>query len=497
MLKEIFKSKQVSLLFLCLFLVYGFHFVIRVFATQNFGDSDGVEALMLDTLQIGYSSSGGPLYTWLLHFVVVVVGFNVASFLLLKYFLVVLINYTFYSIYLVFSANKKWAVLASLSLGSCYFMIWRLHEVMTQRLLTVCLGMLIVFYYFHSMRSRVGYLQSVILGVLVGLGLLTEVYILVVISALILMSFFQGNKWLGSKISLALIVGLVISMPFYSWLISTDQVWQYFLGSPKFALNDYDYKSTFRSAILHPLYVISPAVMLFAPFMLSKKVVPTTTDVSCLDDRLLKRFLLLSYGLWIVLFGVISPYKNNEVQAALPVFLPCLILLFLSLETRVVSTFKIVLILCLFPIVSIFFRVGNLLVHEPFCKNCRWAIPYEGLASSIEDCVRADQKLTVYSHSADILANVKRYQSRNTYIQMSQSEVNPELSSAGYYLLIDDMVGGHRLDDKSSSDQMLVAINWKQPYLNFFGGRERVSNWQITFGSKVDASCVKNINQPY
>lgn len=496
MIKEIFKSKQVSLLILCLFLVYGFHFIIRVFATQNFGDSDGVEALMLDTLKIGYSSSGGPLYTWLLHFVVAGIGFNVASFLLLKYLLVALIYYIFYSLYLVFSSNKKWALVASLSLGSCYFMIWRLHEVMTQRLLTVFLGVLIVFYYFHCMRAKIGYLQSAILGLFIGLGLLTEVYVYVVIAALVLVSFFQGNEWSGVKVIFAILVGALISMPFYSWLITTDQFWQYILGAREFATVDYDYKVALHSAVLHPLYVISPAVMLYVPFLLSKKTVPAATDASCLHDGLLKRYLLLCYGLWIILFVFVSPLKNNEVQAALPVFLPCLILLFLSLENRAVSMVKLILVLCLFPIVSIVFRVGNLLVHEPFCRNCRWAIPYEGLANTIEDCVRPDQKLTVYSHSADILANLKRYHGKNIYIQLSQSEINPEVSSDGHYLIIED-IAVHRMDSVSDSNQKSVVIKWKQPYLNFFDGRVRYSTWQIEFGQKVDRACVKDINQPF
>lgn len=494
MVKNFFKSKKVSLLMLCVLLVYGFHFLLRVFASDNFGDSDAYEALMLDTLEFGYAASGGPLYTWILHFIVGIFGFNVASFLFFKYSMVIAIYYLCYLIYLFFSSSKRWGVVASLSIGSCYFMIWRLHEVMTQRLLTTLIGMLILFYYFYCSKSKIGFFQSVSMGILIGFGLLTECYILVVIFSLLLTSVFSDTEWSGGKFTVALIVGTLVSMPFYAWLVATGQFWQFFLGDGQFGSYQHNYLSYLRSAILHPLYVVSPALILLAPFFYARKI-PNKSESALLADVHLINYFLWCYAVWLLFFGLFFPLKNNEVQAALPVFLPVLIILFLKLESRAVNLKKLIFILCIFPIISIIFRIGNLLILEPFCRNCRWAVPYDGLAKSIENCIYQNDNLIVLSNNADILSNLKRYHNKRIYTLIDKYESVLKFDVNGNYLFIDDISNGSNFDVELRRNSSIVEISWKQPYLNFSRKFDRVSKWHISSGKKVDLSCVNSINE--
>ena len=494
MVKDFFKSQKLASLMLYVLLVYGFHFLLRVFAFDNFGDSDGYEALILDTLEFGYVASGGPLYTWILHFIVGIFGFNVASFLIFKYLMVIAIYYLCYLIYLFFSSSKKWAVVASLSIGSCYFMIWRLHEVMTQRLLTTLIGMLILFCYFYCAKSKIGFFQSVSMGILIGFGLLTECYILVVIFSLLFTSIFYDGEWSGGKFTVALIVGGLVSMPFYAWLVATGQFWQFFLGAGQFVSLQDNYLSYFRSAILHPLYVVSPALILFAPFFYAKKI-PDNSDSALLTHAHLINYFLWCYAIWVLFFGLFFPLKNNEVQAALPVFLPVLIILFLELESRAVNLKILFFILCIFPIISIIFRAGNLLILDPFCRNCRWAVPYDGLAKSIENCIHRNDKLIVYSHNVDILSNLKRYHNKRIYSIIDKYESVQKFDVDGNYLFIEDISSGSNFDIELRRNSSIIEISWKQPYLNFSRMFDRVSKWRIISGEKVDISCVNSINE--
>lgn len=496
MIKEYLKTNKISSLLILVLLVYGFHFIIRVFSFENFGDSDGREALILDALRVGYTSNGGPLYTWLMHFMVAIFGFNVASFLLLKYALVASIYLLFYYIYGLFSRSKQWAFIASLSLGSCYFMIWRLHEVMTQRLLTTSIGLAIVFCYFYFYKSRIGFWESLLLGVLVGLGLLTESYIVIIVGALFITTMFYGGSWRSVGAITVLISALICASPFYNWLIVSDQFFAFFIGVHDLDMYEASVWSALRSAVLHPLYVISPALFLFSPFLLSKSWGQSSSNGSLLDRGVFVKYLLCAYGLWLCFYGFLFPSRNSEVQTALSVFLPVLILLFLELETRIQKTFKVFVILSIFPIVSIFFRVGNLLILEPFCRNCRWAIPYEGLANSIGDCASNTGQLNIYSRNVDILANLKRYHPNFIYKQIENPEFVQVNEVGGNYLLIEDFVEASHANIRPKANQAFVEVNWKQPYLGASNRSQRISKWYVTAGSNVDPYCVKFRNIP-
>lgn len=478
-------------------IVYGFHFLIRVLVSQNFGDSDGYEALILDNLKFGYTSNGGPLYTWMLHFIVSFLGLNIVSFLIFKYAAIFSIYYFYYLIYLTFSPSKKWAILSSLSLGSCYFIIWRLHEVMTQRLLTTSVSMLIVYYYFSCARSNIRYINSIILGVFFGLGLLTEIYILIVISSLLIMSLFKCGNWSGKKIALSLIVGLLISMPYYSWLFFANQFWQYFAGGSQSVLYEHSYLLALRAALLHPLYVISPAIFLFGALLFSSKNYQYKHEVFLLSDIFLIRYVVVCCCLWVSFFGLLFPSRNNEVQAALPVFLPVLILVFVKLESRIIKLGKIIIILCILPVVSIFFRVGNLLIYEPFCRNCRWGIPYEGLAESLSDCVKKYDKLIIYSSNVDVLSNLKRFHAKTIYKHFENLEPVNSFGLNDHYLFIEDASGDANLDMELKRNQLLVAVGWKQPYLNFSTSYIRTSRWRISYSPNFDSSCFRSSEMPF
>jgi hypothetical protein len=311
------------------------------------------------------------------------------------------------------------------------------------------------------------------------------------------MSLFECGNWSGKKIALSLIVGLLISLPYFSWLFLMDQFWQYFAGGSQSVLYEHSYLLALRAALLHPLYVISPAIFLFGALLFSSKNYQYKHEVFLLSDIFLIRYFVLCYCLWASFFGLLFPSRNNEVQAALPVFLPVLIIVFIKLESRLVKLCKIIIFLCILPIVSIFFRVGNLLIYEPFCRNCRWGIPYEGLAESLSDCFKKYDKLIIYSSNVDILSNLKRFHTKTIYKHFENLEPVNSLGLSDHYLFIEDASDDINLEMELKRNQLLVAVGWKQPYLNFSTTYNRTSRWRISYSPNFDSSCFRSSELPF
>ena len=502
MIQKILQSEKNTLL-VSLLLVYGFHFLIRIFAAQNFGDSDGYQALASSFLKVGYQPGSGPFYTWLLYFVVNLLGYSVASFLVLKYALIFCIYFLFYFLYLVFSSNKRWALWASLSLGSCYFLMWRVHEVMTDKLLTTCLSLMIILYYFSYRRMGNSSWRVWGLGALFGAGFLTEMYIFFVVSSIALIGLRRDSGWRKIEIFQALFIGAVISIPFYFWLFEVGHFSSFVIGINSYDRNIDAYWRDLKLAVLHPVYVLSPALLIFLPFFLFKKREEIAADANLSDVGEFVNFLGLCCLSWILFFGFLFPAKNNEVLSALPVFLPALVLVILKLEDRDIGSLKMILILSILPVVAIFFRFGNLLVHEPFCRNCRWAIPYDKLAMEIKDCISPNTDFTIYSKNVNLLANLKRHYPNVNYIIENDWDAKLHTPSSGHHLYLNDetLLKAGVMTEASSmavlNNQKLLVIKWAEPYFRYSKYPDRLSSWHLTLGPSVDPACVNSkISKP-
>lgn len=486
MFKKLVGAEMLRLLFL-VFAIYAFHYCLRVWSSSNLGDSDAAQAISLDILRIGYDGGVGPLYTWLLYFSVHLFGYSVSSFLLVKYIVVIFIYLVFYYSYLVFSSDRLHAFLASFSLGSLYFLMWRLHEVMTDRLLTTLITSVCFYLFFSKKKKNSDWLSVVAFGFFIGLGLLTEVYFLIQILAFVFLVAFATSGWTLREITLSVFFGVALSFPFWNWLFLTGEVSQFLLGV-KIWQADYSWGwNAIRTAVLHPLYVLSPAVLVLLPLALGRKKIDSA-DAGVRNLKTLCQYLFICLLIWVFVFGFLAPAKNTEAHTAMSIFLPLLILIFVRLETIGRSVKALFLVLCVFPVVAIFFRVGNLLIEEPFCKNCRWSIPYKELAAEVRNHYVLEGSPWLCSTDVDLVANLKihlpnlKYSSglcgdSDAYIQI---ENESQLDHAQF-----DSMTCH-----VSGQSVLMKIQWAQPHwpLNR-EKRERYSFWRLTSNLKRKINC--------
>lgn len=490
--QKLLKSEK-SLLLVGVLFVYGFHFLIRVLSHQNFGDSDANDALLTTSLRWAYQADAGPLYSWLLYAAMLVFGYSVTSFLLIKYTCVVFIYWVIFKFYLIFRANKKFALLAAFSVGSCYFMMWRLHEVMTYRLLTTLIFVTLSYAYF-AMRGMRALVRVGVLGVLLGLGFLTEIYVLVALIAMVVLSFDRRVGWAAYEVLLAALLGLVIAFPFFEWLYDGGLLAQYIgWGGSLGSWNE------LRRAILYPFYILSPTILLLIPFLFrlgdgfraswTRGITHTNSN-----ENFLGKYLLTCYVAWVVLFGLFLPSAMAAPQSALPIFLPVLIVLFQRLEAAKINALWIAIALSLLPVTAAYFRVGNLLILDSFCTNCRWAIPYGKLATAIEECTTGAQRITIQSHSADTLANLKQFIPAANFVLL-QGVVTPVVGNeTANDITIEDAKSESGVEDerkRSLSERTThLKIKWQQPYLSMHA-RERFSYWDVTLGAAINQACLR------
>lgn len=491
-IQKLLKSEKILLL-VGVLLVYGFHLLIRVLSHQNFGDSDANDALLTTSLRWVYQADAGPLYYWLLYAAMLVFGYSVTSFLLIKYICVVFIYWVIFKFYLIFRASKKFALLAAFSVGSCYFMMWRLHEVMTYRLLTTLMFVTLSYAYF-AMRDMRALARVGVLGVLLGLGFLTEIHVVVALAAMVVLSFDRRVGWTAHEVLLAALLGLVIASPFFEWLYHGGLLAQYIgWGGRVGSWNE------LRSAISYPFYILSPAILLLIPFLFRWRDgfgafwVRVITHANS-SENYLGKYLLTCYVIWVILFGLFLPRAMTAPQSALPIFLPVLILLFQRLEAAKIKALWIAIALSLLPVTAAYFRVGNLLILDSFCTNCRWAIPYGKLATAIEGCTTGAQRITIQSHSADTLANLKQFIPAANFVLLGRAVTPVAGNGTANDITIEDAKSENGVEDEHkrslSERTTLLKIKWQPPYLSM-QARERFSYWDVTLGGAINQACLR------
>jgi hypothetical protein len=372
-------------------------------------------------------------------------------------------------------------------------MMWRLHEVMTYRLLTTLMFVTLSYAYF-VMRETCTLVRVGVLGVLLGLGFLTEIYVIVALMAMVVLSWRQRAGWAVHEVIFAALLGLVVALPFFEWLYQ-EGVWMQYIGWG----GRVDIWDDLRRAILYPAYILSPAIFLLLPFLFRRrdgfhaimgKVITHTHG----SENYLGKYLLACYVIWVGLFGLFFPSAMVAPQSALPIFLPVLIFLFQKLEAVKIKILWVAIALSLLPVTAAYFRVGNLLILDSFCTNCRWAIPYGKLATVIEGCTVGAQRITIQSHSADTLANLKQFIPAANFVLLDGAPT-PVI---GYAMANDITIEDAQPESNVKSDRKPslsertthLKIKWQPPYL-LMHARERFSYWDVTLGAGINQDCLR------
>ncbi|MEJ2116500.1 MAG: glycosyltransferase family 39 protein [Alphaproteobacteria bacterium] len=375
------------------------HITARLIASYNLGEDDPFDAILTQTLALGYIPGRLPLYDWLVWLLGQVTGPGALRFQLLKYgLLTATCGFIFLSARRVMKGDAVWAFLSVEALALIYQISWRFHEGFTHPVGAMT-AVAATFWALTRLGDGGRARDYAVLGVCVGLGVLTVPTYWIYLAGLIGAAFLQPALRAVLKrpaIVLSVSVAMIIAAPHYVWLAATPEGLGALLPHMvKSAHHGHWYLALMgiRRAITEPIMYLSPLIFLYPLFFWGylgalRQTVRITPNRDAEPDyeQLILHQTLFSIGALVVgaLIWGINRYPTHDLM---PLFLVTSIWLtaLARKAARGPGELRRFVIMALSVAVFAFFaRCANMYVLEPVCQICRWGIPYEELAAEIK-----------------------------------------------------------------------------------------------------------------
>lgn len=397
------------------------HIIARMLASPNLGEDDPVTNVFVQTLQPGYSVERPPLFEWLVWAVQRVTGPSLLGFQLVKYGLLVATIGALYLCAYQITRDGVWSVVTAEALTLIYHVGWRFHEGFTG-LIPAMLFSVLSLYFVLKIFERGRSVDFALLGGALGLGLLSEHSFALCALGLFIACAIERHtrvRFYRSGLALTVIVAGAVVAPYYAWLLSDAGRVAKFLTIEPIFTNPHpklDFWKVVRKTVGAP-FLFFWSLLLFLLFAAWRRIV-AHFRVRLLPEinwaqLPLHRFLAWYTVVAIVLLfvsGLAFSYVRYAYHDLLSLLLPTLLLLFaLIYEVRpgpaeIQRWARISLAIIVFAFVA---RAANMFVMEPFCKICRWGIPYEQLARTLAE--RGFDGGTIVTFEPDLAGNLRMY----------------------------------------------------------------------------------------
>lgn len=396
-----------------LVLIYSaIHVGARLIASGNLGEDDPLEAILVQTLQLGYWPGQPALYDWLLWLLTQVTGPTALTFQLIKYgLLTAACGFIFAAARRVMQGDSVWALLAVESLALIYQISWRFHEGFTHQVGAMA-AVAATFWAITLVLQRGRPADFVVFGVCAGLGLLTEQIFWVFLATMLLAAAIQPatrTRLFRSPFLLAAAIAALLALPYVGWLLAEPG--RLAQALPEFHLlpNHGSVLGGIRRAFTEPVMYLAPLVFIYPLFF--RRMVPTIIRHTRLGpvpggspdlEQLILHMTLLNVGA-LVLGALFLGLTRYPTHALMPLFLITAIWLTVQARRAVRNASELRRFVWLaFAVALVAFgaRLANMYVLEPVCQICRWGTPYRELAEALKrqgfasaDIIVADSEL--------------------------------------------------------------------------------------------------------
>jgi len=373
------------------------HSLARLGASGNLGEDDPLDNLLIQSLQAGYSPTQPPLYDWLLWALQQGLGTGVEAFLLLKYTALVALAGVLFLITRRLTGSGWWGLLAVDAMALTYQLFWRYHEGFTHRAGAIALAAASAWALLRYLDR--GHRQDAwLVGLLAGLGLLSEPGYAILLVALLVAALLQrvARARLLPALLPITVIALAVTSPYLAWLSEEPGRWQTWLAAifPVPATRSVaDTLNALGDNLRFPLLVLSPYIFLLPLFFpgvwtaLRRQRLRPALSAAGFDARLWLLHALLLELAWLVLVdGLWFQAHDYPVHRLLPLFIiaiPWLTALLQDARPSVRRLQWFVGFSLLMTVVALLGRLGNMYVHEPVCSKCRWGTPYASLAGQM------------------------------------------------------------------------------------------------------------------
>lgn len=398
------------------------HVAARLIASLNLGEDDPLDAILAQTLQLGYLPGQPPLYDWAIWALGQLTGPGAFRFQLLKYSLLTAsCAFIFLSARRVMKGDVFWAFLSVEALALIYQISWRFHEGFTHQVGAMC-AVAASFWALLRLIERGRIADFALLGLCAGLGVLTEPIYWVFLAVLLISASLQPTiraMVFRPGLILALAIMAAIAAPHYIWLAFSDAGLGAILPSvadPGAANYLGDALKGMRRAFTEPLMYLAPLIFIL-PIFFPGMVISIWREVRCLPNRnrqpdyeqLLLHMSFLAVAALLagaVIFGI----RSYPTHALMPLFLTSSIWLVAQARNAAPPAGQIdrfVIMAIGITIFAFFGRAANMYVQHPVCNICRWGIPYAELAEAMKG--RGFTSGQIYVDGAELGGNLHRF----------------------------------------------------------------------------------------
>jgi len=405
------------------------HVTIRLLASDNLGEDDPFENLLIQSLAPGYSANQGPLYDWVLWLLQQVVGSGIHAFLLLKYGLLIAMAGFLFLIAQRVTGSALWAFMAVDAMALVYQIFWRFHEGFTHRIGAMTLAVM-TFWALMRVIDRSRHRDYALFAIFVGLGLLTEHTYLVFLLALMLAAWSHQlirRRVFAAPMMMFLPLSALIVLPYAVWIFADAARVTAFVAA-LFPFGERSFAEMWagiNQALTFPILLMSPYLFILPmvfPGMLKLvwKPVPRPFKVNAEADisRLILYVITIEI-IMLVLFGIFSSKQSSySVHSLLPMFVIAIVWLTNKARESAPSSRQIrifVLVMISLTVLAFVGRAANMFVLDPVCKKCRWGVPYAGLAKEIKS--RGFDTGRLVTNDVELGGNMRRF-FPNAYIEV-------------------------------------------------------------------------------
>jgi hypothetical protein len=374
------------------------HIGARLAASGNLGEDDPLEAILTQTLALGYIPGHLPLYDWALWLLAQVFGPGALRFQLLKYgLLTAACGFIFLAARRVMKGDALWAFLSVEALALIYQISWRFHEGFTHQVGALCAVAASFWAFIRVVEDRRAG-NYALFGVAVGLGALTVATYWIFLAALLIAAALQPAirpALRRREILLTAAIAGLIAAPHYLWLAATPEGLSAILPHPQgeTGLQAGMILAGIRRAFTEPVMYLAPLIFLypiFFPAML-RDIWVTAGSRSWRSaepdfETLILHMALICIAFLIAGAALFGVYRYAT-HALMPLFLVTSIWLTAMARRAARSEAQIRRFVIMAAGVAVFAfcgRAANMYVLEPVCGICRWGVPYADLAAEMK-----------------------------------------------------------------------------------------------------------------
>lgn len=372
------------------------HAGFRLIASGNLGEDDPLESLRVQQLLMIYAPPQPPLYDWVLWLIQRALGPGVAGFLLIKYAALTATAGFLYVTALRILKDRVWALLVVESMALIYQIAWRYHEGFTHEI-GAMVAVAATLWAFERVIAQTQLRDFIWLGVIVGLGLMTELTYAMFLATLALAALLQPalrTRLIDRRLFASAALALLVASPYALALLQSPGPLQFVTRHSTSALVNLG--KGLLDALRGPLFYLSPLIVLlplFIPGFLrvaTADIVAAFTAPNARDSANLPRLVLTQalFGVALCIAGaVLLGASGYAMHRLMPLYLSSVIWL-MDVARRASPTAaprrRLVAFAAFVAVAALSARLTNMFVLDPVCKICRWGIPYTGLAAEMQ-----------------------------------------------------------------------------------------------------------------